>query len=86
MRKCVACQEMRPKNRLLRIVRTPERELLIDPTGKKSGRGAYLCPVRECVELAEKKRALEHALDVKVPVEFYDQILQDAQGVKPDES
>jgi len=86
MRKCVACQQMQPKKTLIRVVRTPERELLIDPTGKKSGRGAYLCPVRECVELAAKKRALEHALDVKVPAEFYQQILHHVQGAAQDES
>jgi len=82
MRKCVACQQMQPKKSLLRIVRTPERELLLDPTGKKSGRGAYLCPNTACVELAKKKRALEHALEVKVPAELYEEILRVAQGVQ----
>lgn len=82
MRKCVACQQMQPKKSLLRVVRTPEHELLVDATGKKSGRGAYLCIKRECVELAKKKRALEHALDVKVPAELYEQILAVVQGAQ----
>ncbi len=85
MRKCVACQQMQPKKSLLRIVRTPEQELLLDPTGKKSGRGAYLCMNPACVETAKKKRALEHALSVKVPAELYEQILMVAQGAQNNE-
>ena len=66
MRKCVASQEMFPKKELIRIVRTPENELVIDPTGKKSGRGAYLCAKMEYIDLAQKKKALDRALKVQV--------------------
>ncbi len=55
LRKCVACQEMMPKKQLIRIVKTPEDEVLIDLTGKKSGRGAYLCGKESCFKLALKK-------------------------------
>ena len=51
-RMCVGCQEMKNKKELIRIVRTPESEILLDPTGKKSGRGAYVCPCEACVTKA----------------------------------
>ncbi|WP_142505074.1 RNase P modulator RnpM [Melghirimyces algeriensis] len=71
LRKCIASQEMFPKKELIRVVRTPENEILIDPTGKKSGRGAYICSKPEYVELAKKKKALDRALKTKVNEEFY---------------
>ncbi|MDR6224213.1 RNase P modulator RnpM [Desmospora profundinema] len=74
MRKCVASQEMFPKKELIRVVRTPEDEILIDPTGKKSGRGAYLCAKPEYVELARKKKALDRALKTKVSDEVYQRL------------
>ncbi|MFC4077871.1 RNase P modulator RnpM [Salinithrix halophila] len=74
MRKCVASQEMFPKKELIRVVRTPEEEILIDPTGKKSGRGAYLCAKSEYVELAKKRKALDRALKTKVGDELYQRL------------
>lgn len=61
-RMCVGCQEMKPKREMLRVVRTPEGEVLLDPTGKKSGRGAYVCPHQDCLDRAVKTRRLEKAL------------------------
>ncbi len=69
-RTCVACQQERPKRELVRIVRTPAGAVEVDPTGKKTGRGAYLCRAKACWELAFKKKALEHAL--KTPVSSED--------------
>jgi predicted RNA-binding protein YlxR (DUF448 family) len=74
MRKCVASQEMFPKKELIRIVRTPDEEILIDPTGKKSGRGAYLCAKPEYVELAKKKKALDRALKTPVSDDVYQRL------------
>lgn len=74
MRKCIASQEMFPKKELIRVVRTPENEVVIDPTGKKNGRGAYLCAKEEYVDLAQKKKALDRALQVTVPAEIYDEL------------
>jgi predicted RNA-binding protein YlxR (DUF448 family) len=74
MRKCVASQEMFPKKSLIRVVRTPENEIVIDPTGKKAGRGAYLCAKLEYIDLAQKKKALDRALKTHVPPEIYDQL------------
>ena len=66
-RKCVGCGEMKDKKALLRIVRSPEGEISLDKTGKKNGRGAYVCPSKECITLAVKQKGLERGL--KVPVE-----------------
>ena len=63
MRMCVACREMRAKKDLMRIVRTAEGELVLDLTGKRSGRGAYLCRDAACMNKAIKTRALERALE-----------------------
>ncbi len=73
-RMCVGCQEMKGKRELTRVVRTPENELLIDPTGKKAGRGAYLCPQLECLEKAVKGKRLEKALQVSIGDEIISQL------------
>lgn len=77
LRKCVACQEMKPKKELIRIVRTPEEEILIDLSGKKSGRGAYLCGKASCFKLAQKNRAFDRALKHAVSPELYRRLEQD---------
>lgn len=71
LRMCVGCREMKEKRELLRIVRTPERSGEIDPTGKKSGRGAYICNDPACLKKARKSRALERALNVSLGEEVY---------------
>ena len=71
-RQCVGCREMKDKRVLLRIVRTPEGEILLDSTGKKSGRGAYVCPDPECLKKACRSKALERAFDTAIPPEVYD--------------
>lgn len=63
MRMCVGCREMKPKRELLRVVRSPEGEIAIDFTGKKSGRGAYVCRDEACLDRAVKQRQLERALE-----------------------
>jgi predicted RNA-binding protein YlxR (DUF448 family) len=63
-RTCIACRTVRPKRDLVRVVRTPEGAVLVDETGKLSGRGAYLCRQRDCWEIAMKRKRLEHALQV----------------------
>lgn len=64
VRTCVACRMERPKSDLVRIVRTPQGDVILDTRGKISGRGAYLCPSLECLTIAVKKKALERALGV----------------------
>ena len=63
MRMCVACREMKPKRELIRVVRTPEGEIVADETGRKNGRGAYLCRSEACLNKALKIRALDRALE-----------------------
>ncbi|KAF0850409.1 MAG: YlxR family protein [Spiroplasma poulsonii] len=74
LRKCVVSQQMLPKKELVRIVKTPTGEIIIDPTGKANGRGAYLRPTLEIYEKAKKNHALECALKVKLTDEFYDML------------
>ena len=69
MRMCVGCREMKEKRELIRIVRTPEGETLMDPTGKKSGRGAYLCRKAECLKKAIRQHQLERQLEVSLSEE-----------------
>lgn len=74
LRVCVGCQEVKPKKELIRVVRSPEGELLVDPTGKKAGRGAYICPSVECLEKALKGKQLERSLKVAIPPELADSL------------
>lgn len=74
MRQCTGCQEMKNKRELIRVIRTPEDELTIDATGKKNGRGAYLCNSLECLKKARKTRAIERSLKTTIPDEIYDQL------------
>lgn len=66
MRMCSGCRESKPKSELIRVVRTPEGNLVIDKTGKVSGRGAYVCKSEECFKKSVKSKALSRALDVTV--------------------
>ncbi len=79
MRRCVGCMEQRPKRELIRVVRSPEGEISLDTTGKKSGRGAYLCPDPACLAKARKARRLERALECEIPDEVYERIEKELQ-------
>lgn len=74
MRKCLVCGEMKPKKELIRVVRPPDGEIAADMTGKKSGRGAYICRSKECIALARKQRRLEKAFSCKVEDAVYDEL------------
>ena len=63
---------MKPKKELVRVVRSPEGEISLDTTGKKSGRGAYVCPNAECLRLARKSRKLEKSFSCRISDEVYD--------------
>lgn len=73
----MGCQEMKSKKELVRIVRTPEGEILIDKTGKKSGRGAYVCQDENCASKAYKEKRLEKALEKSINNEIYKTLLED---------
>lgn len=68
-RMCVGCREMRNKRELLRVVRSPEGQIDFDPTGKKAGRGAYICPQIDCLNAALKGKRLQKALEHDIPAE-----------------
>ncbi|EIJ81461.1 hypothetical protein PB1_00910 [Bacillus methanolicus PB1] len=76
MRKCVATGEMKPKKELVRIVRSKEGAVSIDPTGKKSGRGAYLSKDKEAILLAKKKNILANHLQTTIDETIYDELLE----------
>ena len=76
MRQCLGCREMKPKPELLRVVRSPEGEISLDTRGKKPGRGAYICPNSECLRRAIKSRALDRALDTKIPDEVMERLAE----------
>ncbi len=74
LRVCVVCGEKRPKKELIRIVKTPENEIVIDHIGKKPGRGAYLCLKKECIDKARREGQLEHALKRDIPSWIYEDL------------
>lgn len=71
MRQCAGCREMKQKNEMVRVVRSPEGEISLDFRGKAPGRGVYVCPNPDCLKRAQKARALERSLDTAIPQEVY---------------
>lgn len=74
LRMCTGCSEMKPKKELIRVVKSPEGEVSVDLTGKKSGRGAYVCKSVECLEKAFKTKRLSRNLDVSISEEIYSRL------------
>lgn len=74
MRKCVGCGEMKPKKELMRVLRTEEGQFLVDATGRKNGRGAYLCLSTECFRKAAKNKGLERSFKQAIPQDVYDRL------------
>ena len=73
-RQCLGCNEHRPKAELLRVVRTPDAEVVLDFTGKKSGRGAYICRNVSCLKKARRSKRIDRSLDVVIPEDVYDRM------------
>lgn len=74
MRKCIGCSEMKSKKELIRVIKTPEGELVLDTTGRKNGRGAYICHSAECLARARKSRGLERAFSMAIPDVLYESL------------
>ena len=74
---CTGCMEMKPKKELIRIVKSPEGEVSVDLTGKKSGRGAYICRSKECLEKAFKTKRLSRNLDVVISEEVAEELKEE---------
>lgn len=75
MRKCIVSQEMYPKKELVRIVKTKENEVFLDPTGRHNGRGAYIALVPELAVKAKERRTFDREFGLKIPDEFYDELI-----------
>ncbi len=74
LRRCAGCNEQKTKRELIRVVRTPEGEILLDGSGKANGRGVYLCPKKACLQKARKSKRLERNLNVEIPAEIWVQL------------
>ena len=74
LRKCVACNEMKEKKEMIRVIKTPENEIVLDATGRKHGRGAYICADPGCLRLARKSKGLERSLKTAIPQEVYESL------------
>ena len=74
LRMCSGCGEHKPKKELVRVVKSPEGEISLDLTGRKPGRGAYICPQADCLKAARKARRLERAFECAIPSAVYDQM------------
>lgn len=74
VRQCLGCNEHKPKKEMIRVLRTPEGEIVLDLAGKKSGRGAYVCPSLSCFKKARKSKRIESVLECKIPEEIYDEM------------
>jgi len=74
VRRCTGCGEHFPKLTLIRVLRTPEGEIVLDGTGKRSGRGAYICKNASCLKKARKARRLESSLECSIPDEVYNRL------------
>ena len=82
LRQCVGCGEMKSKKEMMRVIKTPEDEILLDVTGKQNGRGAYLCKSAECLEKAIKSRGLERSLKAAIPQEVYENLKKEFDAIE----
>lgn len=81
LRQCVGCGEMKSKKEMIRVIKTPEDVIVIDVTGKKNGRGAYICPDSQCLKKAIKSKGLERSLKVWIPPEVYEQLIKEMEKI-----
>ena len=82
MRKCIGCQEMKNKKEMMRVLKTPEGEIVIDLTGRKNGRGAYLCFSKECLEKSMKNKGLERSLKTTIPASVYEKLKEEIDQIE----
>ena len=73
-RRCVGCGETKEKKQLIRVVRTPEGDVVLDVTGKKSGRGAYICKTKDCLDLCQKRKCFERAFNTDINPQIYEEL------------
>lgn len=82
LRKCVGCGGMKPKKELIRVLRTEENEIVLDTTGKKNGRGAYICNSKDCFAKAVRSKGLERSFKQAIPAEVYERLEKEMSGIE----
>ena len=82
LRQCVGCGEMKGKKDMMRVLKTAENEICLDVTGKKNGRGAYVCRSRECLQKARKNKGLERSFKMSIPNEVYDALEREFENLE----
>ena len=81
LRQCIGCGEMKSKKEMIRVIKTAEDKILLDATGRKNGRGAYLCPSMECFKKAVKGRGLERSFKMAIPREVYETLEKEMEEI-----
>ena len=74
LRQCIGCGEMKSKKEMMRVIKTAENDIVLDVTGKKNGRGAYLCKSSECLQKARKNKGLERSYKMSIPDSVYEEL------------
>lgn len=82
MRQCTGCREMKSKKEMIRVLKTPEDEIVLDTTGRKNGRGAYVCPSVECLDKAIRNHGIERSLKTSVPEEVYEDLKKELSKIE----
>lgn len=82
LRKCLGCGEVKDKRELVRVVKSPDGEISLDLTGKKAGRGAYICPDASCLNKARKAKRIDRAFECTVPEKVYAEMERELNGDK----
>lgn len=83
LRMCIGCNEMKTKNELVRVVKSPEGIISLDSGGRKPGRGAYVCNNLDCLKAARKSRRLERAFSARIDQEIYEQLEREMEHAEP---
>lgn len=82
LRQCVGCGEMKSKKEMMRVLKPAEGEICLDITGKKNGRGAYLCMQKSCLQKARKNKGLERSFKAVIPDEVYDTLEKEFEAIE----
>ena len=82
LRKCIGCGEMKSKKEMMRVLKTTEDDIVLDTTGKKNGRGAYLCFSKECLKNAMKSKGLERSLKTPIPQNVYESLEKELDSIE----
>lgn len=81
LRQCIGCGEMKSKKEMIRVIKTAEDEISLDATGRKNGRGAYICPSMECLQKAIKAKGLERSFKMAIPAQVYEALKEEMEEI-----